>query len=82
MQTRIATFWSTSRNELWIKGAESSNTFELIESRVHCEQNSLLYLVRPEGQGICHMRNARAEPRDCYNRRLDLNTGRLENLDP
>ncbi len=42
MKTGIATFWSTSRNELWIKGATSGNTFELKEVYVNCEQNSLL----------------------------------------
>ena len=26
IRTRIATFWSTSRNELWIKGGTSGNT--------------------------------------------------------
>ncbi|OGO06228.1 MAG: phosphoribosyl-AMP cyclohydrolase, partial [Chloroflexi bacterium RBG_13_56_8] len=47
----IAAFWSTSRNELWIKGATSGDTLEVAEVRVNCEQNSLLYLVRPLGEG-------------------------------
>jgi len=82
LRTRTATFWSTSRNELWTKGAESGNTFELVEIRVNCEQNSLLYLVRARGQGICHTRNSSDRARDCYYRRLDLDGGPLENLDP
>jgi phosphoribosyl-AMP cyclohydrolase len=57
IETRTATFWSTSRNELWIKGATSGETFDLIEVRVNCEQNSLLFLVRPRRGGICHTRN-------------------------
>jgi phosphoribosyl-AMP cyclohydrolase len=80
--SRSAVFWSTSRNELWEKGKTSGETFELIEVRVNCEQNSLLYRVRPRRGGICHTKNARGEPRDCYYRRLDLATGELENLDP
>jgi phosphoribosyl-AMP cyclohydrolase len=80
--TRSAVFWSTSRNELWEKGRTSGETFELVEVRVNCEQNSLLYRVRPRRGGICHTRNARGEPRDCYYRRLDFATGELENLDP
>lgn len=82
IKTRVATFWSTSRNELWIKGATSGNHFEIVEIRVNCEQNSLLYRVRPKGAGICHTRNAQGEARDCYYRRLDLERGVLENLDP
>ncbi len=81
VETRIATFWSTSRNELWIKGQTSGHLFELLEVRVNCEQNSLVYLVRPKGEGICHTRNARGRARNCYYRRLNLQTGALENMD-
>ncbi len=79
---RTLILWSTSRNELWEKGKTSGETFELVEVRVNCEQNSLLYRVRPRRGGICHTRNRAGQPRNCYYRRLDLATGRLENLDP
>jgi phosphoribosyl-AMP cyclohydrolase len=82
IETRRAVFWSTSRNELWEKGKTSGETFDLVEVRVNCEQNSLLYRVRPRRGGICHTRNASGAPRNCYYRRLDLESGRLENLDP
>ena len=74
--------WSSSRNELWIKGATSGETFELVEAYVNCEQNSLLFIVRPERGGICHTKNSNGEPRNCYYRRIDINNGKsLENLD-
>ena len=82
LETRNATFWSTSRRELWEKGATSGETFELLEVRVNCEQNSLLYVVRPRRGGICHTKNAAGAPRDCYYRRLNFATGALDNLDP
>ncbi|HEY7270151.1 MAG TPA: phosphoribosyl-AMP cyclohydrolase [Dehalococcoidia bacterium] len=82
IETRSAVFWSTSRNELWEKGKTSGESFDLVEVRVNCEQNSLLYRVRPRRGGICHTKNAAGAPRNCYYRRLDLETGRLENLDP
>ena len=82
VETRIATFWSTSRNELWIKGKTPGHYFELVEIRVNCEQNSLVYLVRPKGESICHTRNSAGKPRNCYYRRLDLPTGKLQNTDP
>jgi phosphoribosyl-AMP cyclohydrolase len=82
IETRSAVFWSTSRNELWEKGATSGETFDLLEVRVNCEQNSLLYRVRPRKGGICHTKNAAGEPRDCFYRRIDFGTMRLENLDP
>ena len=79
---RTAIFWSTSRNELWEKGKTSGETFELLEVRVNCEQNSLLYLVRPRRGGICHTRNQAGQPRNCFYRTLDFATGQLLNLDP
>ena len=82
VETRTAVFWSTSRNELWEKGKTSGETFELVEVRVNCEQNSLLYRVRPRRGDICHTKNAAGEPRNCFYRRLDFASGELENLDP
>ena len=79
---RTAVFWSTSRNELWIKGATSGETFDLLEVRVNCEQNSLVYIVRPRRGGICHTKNASGQPRNCYYRKIDFETGALVNLDP
>ncbi|MHB9131276.1 MAG: phosphoribosyl-AMP cyclohydrolase [Armatimonadota bacterium] len=81
IETRIATFWSASRNELWIKGLSSGHYFDLLEIRVNCEQNSLVYLVRSRGEGICHTSNTADKARNCYYRSLNLETGRLEFLD-
>jgi phosphoribosyl-AMP cyclohydrolase len=79
---RTLILWSTSRNELWEKGKTSGETFDLVEARVNCEQNSLLYLVRPRRGGICHTRNRQGAPRNCYYRRIDPDTLTLEILDP
>ena len=79
---RTAIFWSTSRNELWEKGKTSGETFELLEVRVNCEQNSLVFFVRPRRGDICHTKNRAGKPRNCYYRRLNLDTLELENLDP
>jgi phosphoribosyl-AMP cyclohydrolase len=77
LREKKATFWSTSRNELWIKGLTSGDFLELLEVRVNCEQNSILYKVRPAGQGACHTKeNGKARP-GCYYRRLKAD-GTLE----
>lgn len=82
VQTRTAVFWSTSRNELWEKGKTSGETFELLEVYVNCEQNSLVFIVRPRRGGICHTKNQNGEPRNCYYRKLDFETWKLENINP
>lgn len=79
---RTLILWSTSRNVLWEKGKTSGETFDLIEARVNCEQNSLLYIVRPRRGNICHTKNAAGQPRNCYYRAIDFDTLALTNLDP
>ena len=81
VRERTLILWSTSRNELWEKGKTSGATFELLEAYVNCEQNSLLYKVRPRRGGICHTRNRQGRPRNCYYRRIDLDTLELQNSD-
>ncbi len=73
--------WSTSRNKLWFKGETSGETFDLLEAYVNCEQNSLLYVVRPCRGGICHTKNKAGAPRNCYYRRIDFDTLKLTNID-
>jgi phosphoribosyl-AMP cyclohydrolase len=80
LETGIATFWSTSRNELWIKGATSGDMLKIDEVRVNCEQNSLLYLVRMMGGGVCHTKDAEGKTRPtCYYR--VIKGGKLEHRD-
>ena len=82
LKRRMLVLWSSSRQELWVKGATSGETFALMEAYVNCEQNSLLFLVRPERGGICHTKNAAGEPRNCYYRRIHLDAPTvLENMD-
>tara|TARA_B100000809_G_C15107150_1_gene519163 strand:- start:1205 stop:1615 length:411 start_codon:yes stop_codon:yes gene_type:complete len=82
IETQSAVFWSTSRNELWEKGKSSGETFELVDILTNCEQNSIVYKVRPRRGGICHTKNRDGEPRNCYYRRLDTESMELRNLDP
>ena len=77
IESGMATFWSTSRNELWIKGKTSGDWLKTVEIRVNCEQNSLLYRVEPRGKGACHTKGPDGEARSgCYYRRIDPTDGR------
>ena len=67
-----ATYWSRSRNELWKKGLTSGDLLRVEEIRVNCEQNSLLFLVTPEGQGACHaVSEAGTHYPTCYYRKIE-----------
>ena len=78
----MATFWSTSRNELWIKGKTSGDFLKLDDILVNCEQNSVVYKVTMVGKGSCHTKDTSGNPRrGCYYRRIKLDGGKLGDLE-
>jgi phosphoribosyl-AMP cyclohydrolase len=82
LKTGRAVLWSTSRDELWRKGESSGDVLELVDVRVNCEQNSLLYRVRPQGEGACHTRDGSGRARaTCYYRKLSDSDEALAALD-
>ena len=76
----FATYWSRSRSELWKKGLTSGDMLKVEEIRINCEQNSLVFLVTPQGKGACHAKQPDGSPyRSCFYRRLKAD-GTLELL--
>jgi len=70
---RIAAFWSTSREELWVKGKTSGNVLHIREIRVDCDQDALVYVADLEGSGVCHTKNANDQFRtSCFYRSLAM----------
>ena len=57
-----AVLYSTSREQIWHKGATSGDVLDLVEVAVNCEQNSLIYKVRKAGTGVCHTKDEAARP--------------------
>lgn len=53
LATRRATFWSRSRDELWVKGAKSGNVLHVDSARLDCDRDALLLMVSPAGPA-CH----------------------------
>lgn len=52
-QTGKATFYSRSRNEIWVKGETSGNYQMVQEILVDCDEDTLLLKVTPDGPA-CH----------------------------
>jgi phosphoribosyl-AMP cyclohydrolase len=69
MHTGYATYYSRTRQSLWKKGETSGDLLKINEIRINCEQNSLLFLVTPEGKGVCHAKKSNGFPYStCYYR--------------
>jgi len=53
LETGKATFYSRSRERLWVKGETSGNYLHVKEILVDCDKDTLLVKVKPEGP-VCH----------------------------
>ena len=73
-KTGLATFWSRSRNELWTKWLTSWDTLEVQDIFTDCDKDTLVYLVKTNGSGACHIDGWRT----CFRRRVNLITGDIE----
>lgn len=74
LKTNKATFWSTSRKEIWTKGKTSGDFLEVQEILIDCDQDALIYKVKKIGLGACHTKNSNGETRpSCFYRKLDEN---------
>ena len=72
VRSGYATYWSRSRKELWKKGMTSGDMLKIEEIRINCEQNSLLYMVTPQGKGACHAKKEDGNPHSsCYYRKIE-----------
>jgi phosphoribosyl-AMP cyclohydrolase len=54
-ETGFVTFWSRTRQKLWMKGETSGNRLRIIDVSTDCDQDALLFRVEVEGDGlVCH----------------------------
>jgi phosphoribosyl-AMP cyclohydrolase len=55
LETGFVTFWSRTRQKLWMKGESSGNRLRIVEAATDCDQDTILYRVQVEGDGlVCH----------------------------
>jgi phosphoribosyl-AMP cyclohydrolase len=54
LATGTACYWSTSRNQLWVKGETSGNVQDVKEIRVDCDEDAVLLKVHQRGGAACH----------------------------
>lgn len=65
LSTKRATFWSRSRQSLWVKGETSGHFLNLVEARIDCDQDAIWLKCLPEGPA-CHT----GQP-SCFYRRVE-----------
>jgi phosphoribosyl-AMP cyclohydrolase len=55
LDSGFVTFWSRTRQKLWMKGETSGNRLRVVTAATDCDQDTLLFRVKVEGDGlVCH----------------------------
>jgi len=55
LQSGFVTFWSRTRQQLWMKGETSGNRLRIVSVSTDCDNDTLLFRVEVEGDGlVCH----------------------------
>jgi phosphoribosyl-ATP pyrophosphohydrolase/phosphoribosyl-AMP cyclohydrolase len=55
LESGFVTFWSRTRQKLWMKGETSGNRLRVVSASTDCDSDSLLFRVEVEGDGlVCH----------------------------
>jgi phosphoribosyl-AMP cyclohydrolase len=70
LATGRATYWSRSRNELWVKGATSGHTQEVVSISLDCDGDALLLKVNQVG-AACHTGD-----KSCFHNPLQITSGK------
>jgi phosphoribosyl-AMP cyclohydrolase len=65
LSTKRATFWSRSRQTLWVKGETSGNFMTVVEARIDCDQDAVWIICEAAGPA-CHTGAV-----SCFYRRID-----------
>ena len=69
-ETGFATFFSRTRNKLWMKGETSGNRLKIKSLMTDCDDDTVLVRVERQGDGnVCHTGN-----RTCFFKELDTGT--------
>jgi phosphoribosyl-AMP cyclohydrolase len=72
LSTGKATFWSRSRQTLWVKGETSGNVQLVKEIRIDCDDDTVLIKVEQLGGAACHTGH-----RSCFYKKVENGTIRI-----
>ncbi len=66
LEENVMTYWSRSRQEIWVKGQSSGHIQEIMEIRIDCDGDTLLFKVKQHGGAACHTGH-----KSCFHRRYE-----------
>ena len=72
LDTGKATYWSRSRQELWIKGQSSGHQQIVKEIRIDCDADTVLLKIEQLGDAACHTGH-----RSCFHKKVENGSIRI-----
>lgn len=74
LETGFVSFFSRTRQKLWMKGETSGNRLRVISAATDCDNDCLLFRVEVEGDGlVCH-----EGTRSCFTKKIEVNPALAE----
>ena len=68
LKTGFVTFYSRTRKKLWMKGETSGNRLEVVSAATDCDNDTLLFRVKVQGDGlVCH-----EGTRSCFTKPIEV----------
>lgn len=75
IESKKVTFYSRSKERIWVKGEESGNFLNLISMKLDCDNDTLLIVAKPNGP-TCH-----TGTKTCWKEENSTNYGVIERLE-
>jgi phosphoribosyl-ATP pyrophosphohydrolase/phosphoribosyl-AMP cyclohydrolase len=73
LESGFVTFWSRTRQKLWMKGETSGNRLRVLSAATDCDNDTLVFKVVVEGDGlVCHEGTV-----SCFTRQIPLQSGQV-----
>jgi phosphoribosyl-ATP pyrophosphohydrolase/phosphoribosyl-AMP cyclohydrolase len=70
LESGFVTFWSRTRQKLWMKGETSGNRLRVISAATDCDNDTLVFKVVVEGDGlVCHEGTV-----SCFTKQIPIQT--------
>ena len=66
LSTGNATYYSRSRQKLWVKGETSGHLQRVKEIRIDCDDDTVLLKIEQIGEAACHTGH-----RSCFHKKID-----------
>ena len=72
LESGFVTFWSRTRQKLWMKGETSGNRLRIVTAATDCDNDTLLFRVVVEGDGlVCHEGTV-----SCFTKEIPVTAGK------